>query len=146
MVLKTVEARRYQDVQANQQIRVDHNSNLSLVTAAGDDAMNVEFGFTTSYGALGVVKIEGAITLQEGGAGEAAAKWQETRNLPPEMAQMVHGAILTTCLPEAVGLAKTIRLPPPIPLPQVRMQGAGGAGAAAGGSQPPDAAGNPEFG
>ncbi len=122
VVLKAVEARRYQDPQPQQQIRIDHNSNITLAQAEGDDRLRVEFGFTTSYGALGVVKMEGAVAYQAPGAKGAAEEWQKTRNLPQDVAQQVHGAIMTTCLPEAVGLAKGIRLPPPIPIPQVRIQ------------------------
>ncbi len=127
LVLKTVEARRYQDTQANTQIRVDHNSNLSHVRRLGDDEMEVEFGYTTSYGPLGLVKVEGTLALAADGAGVAADEWAKTRNLPPELAQQVHGAIMTACVPEAVGLAKTIRLPPPIPLPQIRFNAQGDA-------------------
>jgi hypothetical protein len=39
------------------------------------------------------------------------------------MAQAVHGAIMGLAVPEAVGLAKDLRLPPPIPLPQIQFQG-----------------------
>ena len=59
IVLKSLEARRYQDLQPNQQVRIDHNSTITLVAKEAADRMRVEFGYTTSYGALGVVKIEG---------------------------------------------------------------------------------------
>jgi len=124
VVLKAIEARRFQDQpQAPVRLRVDHNSHISLVQADADDRLRVEFQFTTSYGALGVVKTEGTVFVQDPGAKEAAAHWQEQRNLPQEMAQQVHSAILSMCVTEAVGLAKTVRLPPPIPLPQVRVGG-----------------------
>ncbi len=138
LVLKTVEARRYQDAQANTQIRVDHNSNLSHVRRLGDDEMEVEFGYTTSYGPLGLVKVEGVLALSHQGAGSAADEWTKTRNLPPELAQQVHGAIMSACVPEAVGLAKTIRLPPPIPLPQIRFNSQGDAKAGGGGASGAD--------
>lgn len=124
VVLKATEARRYQDqAQGQVRLRIDHNSHISLVQAEADDRMRVDFQFTTNYGAMGVVKIEGSLWLQEQGAKEAVAKWGETRNLPQELAQQVHSAILNACLPQAVGLAKDVRLPPPIPLPQVQIGG-----------------------
>ena len=122
LTLKTMEARRYQDLVPNQQVRVDHNSNVSLVAKEAPDRMRVEFSYTTSYGALGVIKLEGALQFQDAGAGAAAEGWATSRNLPPEMAQAVHGAVMSSCIPEAVGLAKTLRLPTPIPLPQVQFQ------------------------
>lgn len=123
VALKAVEARRYQEPQAQQQIRIDHNSNLSLVTAEADDRLRVDFAYTTSYGALGVVKLEGALHVRVPDAKTVAAAWAKDRNLPPELAQQVHAGIMNAAIPEAVGLAKTLRLPPPIPLPQVRIGG-----------------------
>ena len=120
VVLKAVEARRYQDVTGNVQIRIDHNSHLANVQRDGD-RLRVEFQFTTSYGALGVVKAEGALSWTGDDLDGVLAQWGEKRNLPPEVAQQVHQGILAACVPEAVGLSKTVRLPPPIPLPQVRV-------------------------
>ena len=123
VVLTSLEARRYQDLVPNTQIRIDHNSTITVVAREADDRMRVEFGYTTSYGALGVVKVEGVLQFQAPNAGAAADGWATTRNLPPEMAQQVHSAIMASAVPEAVGLAKEIRLPPPIPLPQIQFQG-----------------------
>ena len=140
--LRTLEARRYQDPVANTQIRIDHNSTINLVSREADDRMRVEFGYTTSYGALGVVKVEGWLQFQAPNAGVAADGWATTRNLPPDMAQQVHTAIMSAAVPEAVGLAKDIRLPPPIPLPQIQFQGQPAA------AKPPakDSYGSPEIG
>lgn len=139
VVLKAVEARRYQDPQGQVKMRIDHNSHISLVQAHGDDRIAVDFQFTTSYGAYGVVKTEGTVQVQKEGIASAAAAWNQDRKLPPETAQVVHSAVLQACVPEAVGLAKTVRLPPPIPLPQVNVQG-GDAQAQATPDQGPDAA------
>lgn len=138
--MKSIEARRYQDPQQGQKIRIDHNSNISLVQAEGERGMRVEFGYTTSYGALGVVKLEGTLIFQDDKAPEWAKEWSETRNLPNEVAQQVHGAIMAAAVPEAVGLTKTLRMPPPIPLPQVKFGGKGSQAAAATPHEGPDAA------
>lgn len=119
---RAIEARRYQDPTPNTQIRIDHNSTLNLVVKESEDRLRIEFGYTTSYGALGVVKLEGVMGVQDAGAGAAADAWAQTRNLPTDMAQAVHSAIMTAAVPEAVGLAKDVRLPPPIPLPQIQFQ------------------------
>ena len=139
IVLRSIEARRFSDPVPNQQIRIDHNSTLQLVAREADDRLRVEFGYTTSYGALGMVKMEGTLQFQAPNAGAAAEGWAATRNLPPEMAQQVHTAIMASAVPEAVGLAKEIRLPPPIPLPQVQFQGQAAA-------KPKDSYGSPEIG
>ncbi len=97
----------------------------------GIDRIRVEFGYTTSYGALGVIKVEGNLTLTDPTAGAAADTWATTRNLPPEMAQVVHSAIMSAAVPEAVILAKDLRMPPPIPLPQIQFQKPGAPAAAA---------------
>jgi hypothetical protein len=140
VTLKTLEARRYQDAARGAQVRVDHNSNLSRVTVDAQGRLQIEFGFTTSFGALGMVKVEGDLLLDTNAGTEAVAKWEKDRNLPPEMAQEVHTAILSACIPEAVGLAKGVRLPPPIPIPQVRFGDKGTAATQATKVDGPDAA------
>lgn len=121
--LKALEARRFQDPTPNTQIRIDHNSTITMVVKEAPDRLRIEFGYTTSYGALGVVKVEGSLLFTDPAASEAADTWSSTRNLPANVAQQVHAAIMTAAVPEAVGLAKDIRLPPPIPLPQIQFQG-----------------------
>ncbi|MEA3136130.1 MAG: hypothetical protein QOJ26_1518 [Thermoplasmata archaeon] len=139
--LRALEARRYQDPVPNSQIRIDHNSTITLVAREADDRIRVEFGYTTSYGALGVVKVEGSLQFTAPNAGASAEGWATTRNLPSDVAQQVHSAIMAAAVPEAVGLAKDIRLPPPIPLPQIQFQGQQAAKPA-----PKDSYGSPEIG
>ena len=43
--------------------------------------------------------------------------------MPDEMAQEIHRAVMTTCIPESVLLARDLRIPPPIPLPQINVKG-----------------------
>lgn len=138
---KAFEARRYQDggAQRPQKVRVDHNSSLTRVEKTGEDAVRIEFGFTTSYGAVGMVKLEGVLSYRCDDPAATVGAWEKDRNLPQAEAQEVHSAILGASLPEAVGLAKGVRLPPPIPIPQVRFQ-QGGTAAAQAPPEGPDAA------
>jgi len=53
--------------------------------------------------------------------------------MPNELASKIHTAVMYACVPEAVGIAKDLGLPPPIPLPQVRL-----------GSNPKQAVAGPE--
>lgn len=142
--LKALEARRFQDPTPNTQIRIDHNSTITMVVKEASDRLRVEFGYTTSYGALGVVKVEGSLLYTDPAASEAADAWSATRNLPSNVAQQVHSAIMSAAVPEAVGLAKDIRLPPPIPLPQIQFQGQAKTGA--GTPAKIDSYGSPEVG
>ena len=41
--------------------------------------------------------------------------------MPNEIASHLHTAIMHACVPQAVGIAKDLTLPPPIPLPQVKL-------------------------
>lgn len=126
---KSIEARRYQDGNPPAKLRVDHNSSFQSVAEDAPDRLKVEFTFTTSYGALGVIKIEGVLIHRGGDVPDALARWQEERQLSPAIAQEVHSGILAACIPEAVMLARDLRLPPPMPVPQVRLQKKGDASA-----------------
>jgi hypothetical protein len=55
--------------------------------------------------------------------------------MPPEVANEIHSVIMTNCIPEAVILARELRLPPPIPIPQVNVAQA---------TQPPKKGRSPE--
>ena len=54
-------------------------------------------------------------------AEKIAKEWQSTRKMPNEIASRIHTAVMHACVPEAVGIAKDLGLPPPIPLPQVKL-------------------------
>jgi len=120
--LKTIEARRFIDHKEKpRQIRIDHNSTVSQMTPVDKTHATVEFQYTASYGAVGVIKIEGNLSYEEDNADKMAREWSKTRKMPNELASHIHTAVMHACVPDAVGLAKTLGLPPPIPLPQVRL-------------------------
>jgi len=49
-------------------------------------------------------------------------EWDKgAKNLPTDVAERVHNAILSSCIIESVVLSKEIGLPAPIPLPTVTM-------------------------
>lgn len=102
-------------------VRIDNTSTVTAITEISDKEANIEFRFTTSYGPLGTIKIEGKLVL-EGNAAEIASQWGATMNMPENIANEVHNAIMHTCMPEAVFVARDLHLPPPIPLPQVNIQ------------------------
>lgn len=124
--LLAIDAKRYaRTIQQMGQVRIDHNSTVSVVKDAGPTTASIEFRYTASYGAVGIITIEGAL-LWEGtpafDARKLADNWKASAQMPPEVASEIHTAVMRVCLPEAVGIAKNLQLPPPIPLPTVQFQ------------------------
>ena len=120
--LKSIEARRY--VKPNErpkQVRIDHNSSFTQVSFLKDNQASIEFQYTASYGPVGMIKLEGAMLYENDDAKKIASEWNQTRKMPNQAASHLHTAIMHACVPEAVGIAKNLGLPPPIPLPQVRL-------------------------
>jgi hypothetical protein len=120
--LKSIEARRYVEPDDKpRQIRIDHNSQISQVINTVENVLAIEFQYTASYGPIGMVKLEGTIICEDNDAKQLVKEWQNTRKMPDQFASNIHTAVMHTCVPEAVGIAKDLGLPPPIPLPQVRI-------------------------
>ena len=120
--LKSIEARRYSEREEKpRQIRIDHNSQISQIQNKETNIANIEFQYTASYGPIGMIKIEGSLVYENSDAKRITNEWINTRKMPDQVASSIHTAIMHSCVPEAVGIAKDLGLPPPIPLPQVRL-------------------------
>lgn len=120
--LKTIEARRYTDRNEKpRQIRIDHNSQVIQIKNKSDNQAIIEFQYTASYGAVGMIKIEGSLLYENHDARKIAKEWLDKRKMPDQIASQIHTAVMHSCVPEAVGIAKDLGLPPPIPLPQVKL-------------------------
>lgn len=120
--LKSIEARRY--VNRNErpkQIRIDHNSTINQIYDIKDTQATVDFNYTASYGPVGMIKLEGTLMYEDENAKKIANDWKDTRKMPNQIASQMHTAVMHACVPEAVGIAKDLGLPPPIPLPQVKL-------------------------
>jgi len=120
--LKSIEARRY--INRNErpkQIRIDHNSTVTQIYDIKADQATIDFQYTASYGPVGMIKLEGSLLYQANDAKKIANDWKNTRKMPNQIASQIHTAVMHACVPEAVGIAKDLGLPPPIPLPQVRI-------------------------
>jgi len=120
--LKSIEARRY--VNRNErpkQVRIDHNSTVSQMTDVKDNQTTIEFQYTASYGPVGMIKLEGSLIYENDDAKKISKEWKDTRKMPNQIASHIHTAVMHACVPEAVGIAKDLGLPPPIPLPQVKL-------------------------
>ena len=120
--LKSIEARRYiTQTERPKQIRIDHNSSFTQISYIKDKQSSIEFQYTASFGPVGMIKLEGSLLYENEDAKKIADEWNKTRKIPNQTASHVHTAIMHACVPEAVGIAKDLGLPPPIPLPQVRL-------------------------
>lgn len=120
--LKTIEARRYVDPDEKpRQIRIDHNSQVTQIMNTEPNNLTIEFQYTASYGPIGMIKLEGMLICEEDTAKQIAKEWLDTRKMPDQFASHIHTAVMHACVPEAVSIAKDLGLPPPIPLPQVRL-------------------------
>jgi len=129
--LTAIDAKRFtRRDERPQNLRIDHNSTVTLIAAAGEDTANVDFRFTANFVGVGVIKIEGRL-VWEGQAEALAQQWQRSNNMPPEVAGQIHAAVLSNCLPSAVLIARDIGLPPPLPpIPQLTPGAAGRPGGA----------------
>lgn len=120
--LKSIEARRYGDQsQKPKQIRIDHNSQVTQIQNKSHNSAAIDFQYTASYGPIGMIKLEGSLLYENEDAKKITKQWLDTHKMPDELASHIHTAVMHTCVPEAVGIAKDLGLPPPIPLPQVRL-------------------------
>lgn len=120
--LKSIEARRY--INRNErpkQVRIDHNSTVTQFTIETENQATIDFQYTASYGPVGMIKLEGSLLYDSDDAKKVSKEWNETRKMPNQVAGHIHTAVMHACVPEAVSIAKDLGLPPPIPLPQVRL-------------------------
>jgi hypothetical protein len=120
--LKSIEARRYiEHNERPRQVRIDHNSNITHIRDIKENSAVIDFQYTASYGPVGIVKIEGSLVFEDNNASKIANEWKKTRKMPNQIAGGIHTAVMHACVPEAVGISRDLGLPPPIPLPQVKI-------------------------
>lgn len=120
---RNVEARRFLKVSPTPvQVRIDNNLTVTTIRPEGSNGAHIEFNYTAVYGPLGVIKIEGEFVYQGDLAQKTVQEWELKKTMPGEAASEIHTTIMHACLPEAVTLAKSVQLPPPIPMPMIRFE------------------------
>ncbi|MDH7517423.1 MAG: hypothetical protein QHH19_03665 [Candidatus Thermoplasmatota archaeon] len=120
--LKSIEARRFiNPSERPQQIRIDHNSTITQMIDVKENEAIIDFQYIASYGPIGMIKLEGSLYYEDNDAKKITNEWRNTRKMPDQIASQIHTAVMHACVPEAVSIAKDLGLPPPIPLPQVRL-------------------------
>lgn len=121
--LTSVDGKRFSKMgEKPRNIRIDHNSTVTLIVEQNDREASVDFRFTATYSGLGVIKIEGSM-VYEGDAPALAKQWSTEGKMPDNVASEIHTTIMNNCIPEAVMIARDVRLPPPIPMPKVNIKG-----------------------
>ncbi|TET89842.1 MAG: hypothetical protein E3J35_08665 [Methanomassiliicoccales archaeon] len=123
--LTSIDGKRFSKTgEKHRNIRIDHNSTVTLIVELNDREASVDFRFTATYSGLGVIKIEGNM-VYVGDAAALAKKWSAEGKMPDNVASEIHTTIMNNCIPEAVMIARDVRLPPPIPMPKVSIKGKG---------------------
>jgi len=107
------------------QVNINNNSTLTSVERI-DERVSINFVFSTNYDpGIGVIRIEGNIRFSdtEENMERAIDEWKKSggKNLPVDLAEKVHNAILSNCVVQATLLSKEVQLPPPIPMPNVSI-------------------------
>jgi len=123
--LHNIEARRFNYPKGP--VNINNNSTLTAVSEI-DGMLSVNFTFTASYEPnIGQIRIEGEVRVPESADNvkKAIGEWVESgrKNLPKGIAQKVHNAILGNCIVQATIMSRDVQLPPPIPAPNVNLEG-----------------------
>src|SRR2546425_13047119 len=97
--LSTIDGRRLARVgQRMQNVRIDHNSTVTLITEASENEATVDFRFTANYRAVeevvGVIRIEGTL-VYEGRGREGARQWSASGQMPHEVPHEIHTTIMS---------------------------------------------------
>jgi len=105
-------------------VNVHNNSTVKRV-AKIEGKLTVEFAYTCTYEpGIGLIRIEGDVILTDTDENieRAVREWEKTgKNLPTDIAEKVHNAILGSSIVESVLLSKEVGLPAPIPTPTVSL-------------------------
>jgi hypothetical protein len=107
-------------------MNINSNSSITMVNQVSDGEADIEFRYTVNYMSVGFIKIEGRLTYK-GDAPSLAADWHAKRNMPDNVAQELHTAIMGVCIPESVVIARDLNLTLPIPLPKIDLKKGKGA-------------------
>jgi hypothetical protein len=92
--------------------------------ASKQDALKFTFEFKASYEPkIATMIFEGTVTyFDKPEQIETLYKgWKKDKKVPPEVMTPILNSILTRCNVEALLLAREVSLPPPIPLPRVKV-------------------------
>jgi len=123
--IDTIEASKEGNARGNLQINYTPEiTNVSSVrvSAFDEEVAKIEFDFTVSYEASGNKAAEILMSgnvLWKGQLEDLKNEWDENEELAEEVRAPLMNELYRKLLSEAVGVANTLSLLPPIPTPQV---------------------------
>lgn len=121
-----LEAHQEDGVQGNLQINytpVIEDVERTTVNAFEEEVARIDYSFTVSYDANGntgaEIKLSGNV-LWKGQVDEIVEEWTENEKLPESVNVPLMNDMYRKLISEAVGVADTLNLLPPVPTPQVK--------------------------
>ena len=112
-------------VSVNNNVSVKDVEKIDLAFGtAKQDALKFTFEFKASYEPkIATIALEGTITYFDKSAAidDIYNGWKKDKKVPPEVMTPILNSILTRCNVEAMILSKEVNLPPPIPMPRVKV-------------------------
>jgi hypothetical protein len=115
---------------ANGNIQVSYQPEIkdvseATVSAIDDDVARIDFSFAVNYMAGGEkaahITMEGHVLWREN-VDELLESWEEDEQIPEEINVPLMNEMYRKLLSEAVGVANTLNLLPPIPTPKVQSK------------------------
>ena len=103
------------------QIRIDHNTTVTVITKVDNKTVNIKFRYTVSYGQFGNIRLEGKLNYI-GKADEVLDLWGKEHRMNNTIAEEIHNVILSNGSFEAVLIARKLNLPPPIKMEIPRVK------------------------
>lgn len=105
-------------------VNIHNNSTLRAVSRI-EGQLVADFSFSCNYEpGIGLIRIEGDVIVRdsEENIERALKEWEKGgKNLPSDIAERIHNAILSSCTVESVVLSKEVGLPAPIPTPAISL-------------------------
>ena len=113
--LTSIEGKRF--VKRDEQIRhlnIDISTQIKPQSQTDEDEADVKFIHSVTYRGVGHIIIEGRLTYKGDAAG-LMSTWKSQGNMPDDIARELHQAIMGSCLPESVIIARDLNLMTPLP-------------------------------
>lgn len=123
IVEKTSPVKGKVSVNNNVAVKDVEKTDLAFGTAK-QDALKFSFEFKASYEPkIATITLEGTVTYFDNPATieDIHKGWKKDKKVPPEVMTPILNSILTKCNVEALLLSREVNLPPPIPMPRVRV-------------------------
>ncbi|HUV98441.1 MAG TPA: hypothetical protein VMW36_07050 [Patescibacteria group bacterium] len=122
VIISSISAERFLDFRKPfPQIHINTNLNLTEMERKPDNSLEVGFVLTISYNpSVAQINLKGvAFVIGDKSEIDSAYKDYEDKKPPPPM---VLQSVSNVALTESILIAKTLNIPPPVPLPQVTTE------------------------